>query len=220
MSRPSRLLCIAGLLPLLAVLMSVGPAVSAPPPPDLGSNVLVFDPSMPRHRSRRRSTRSRPSRSTTSSGRSATRSCSSRARTARPQSRSLPGRLLHRGRRAGRIADRRHDQRHVDVYNQCLDAGQLHRAEQLLALAVEPDDQRRGPRRLPDRPASSGRSRRPRRCGGCNIDGGNLTLMDYCTAGPQYASGGFIADSAHRGHRHQRLASSSSSSATARIGGW
>jgi hypothetical protein len=28
-----------------------------------------------------------------------------------------------------------------------------------------------------------------------NIVGGNLTLMDYCTAGPHYASGGFIADS-------------------------
>jgi hypothetical protein len=28
-----------------------------------------------------------------------------------------------------------------------------------------------------------------------NIAGGNLTLMDYCTAGPQYASGGYIADS-------------------------
>ncbi len=28
-----------------------------------------------------------------------------------------------------------------------------------------------------------------------NITGGNLTLMDYCTAGPQYASGGFIANS-------------------------
>ncbi|HEY0739785.1 MAG TPA: coagulation factor 5/8 type domain-containing protein [Herpetosiphonaceae bacterium] len=28
-----------------------------------------------------------------------------------------------------------------------------------------------------------------------NISGGNLSLMDYCTAGPQYASGGFIADS-------------------------
>ena len=27
------------------------------------------------------------------------------------------------------------------------------------------------------------------------IRGGNLSLMDYCTAGPQYASGGFIADS-------------------------
>lgn len=28
-----------------------------------------------------------------------------------------------------------------------------------------------------------------------NITGGNLTLQDYCTGGPQYASGGFIADS-------------------------
>ena len=28
-----------------------------------------------------------------------------------------------------------------------------------------------------------------------NITGANLSLMDYCTAGPQYASGGFISDS-------------------------
>ena len=28
-----------------------------------------------------------------------------------------------------------------------------------------------------------------------DITGGNLSLMDYCTAGPQFASGGFIADS-------------------------
>ena len=28
-----------------------------------------------------------------------------------------------------------------------------------------------------------------------HISGGTLSLMDYCTAGPQYASGGFIADS-------------------------
>ena len=28
-----------------------------------------------------------------------------------------------------------------------------------------------------------------------NITGGNLSLQDYCTAGPQFASGGFIADS-------------------------
>ena len=28
-----------------------------------------------------------------------------------------------------------------------------------------------------------------------NITGGKLSLMDYCTAGPQYASGGFISDS-------------------------
>jgi hypothetical protein len=31
------------------------------------------------------------------------------------------------------------------------------------------------------------------------ITGGNLTLQDYCTAGPQYASGGFIADSSFSG---------------------
>jgi hypothetical protein len=28
-----------------------------------------------------------------------------------------------------------------------------------------------------------------------DVTGGTLSLMDYCTAGPQYASGGFIADS-------------------------
>jgi hypothetical protein len=28
-----------------------------------------------------------------------------------------------------------------------------------------------------------------------NVAGGNVSLMDYCTAGPQFASGGFIADS-------------------------
>ncbi|WP_425146929.1 adenylyl cyclase [Deinococcus sp.] len=28
-----------------------------------------------------------------------------------------------------------------------------------------------------------------------NVTGGTLSLMDYCSAGPQYASGGFIADS-------------------------
>ncbi len=28
-----------------------------------------------------------------------------------------------------------------------------------------------------------------------HVTGGTLSLMDYCTAGPQYASGGFIADS-------------------------
>jgi hypothetical protein len=32
-----------------------------------------------------------------------------------------------------------------------------------------------------------------------NLTGGNLSLMDYCSAGPQYASGGFIADSSLAG---------------------
>ncbi len=36
---------------------------------------------------------------------------------------------------------------------------------------------------------------------------GNLSLMDYCTGSPDFASGGFISDSRlHRRHRHQRLA--------------
>jgi hypothetical protein len=51
-----------------------------------------------------------------------------------------------------------------------------------------------------------------------NITGGNLTLMDYCTAGPQYASGGFIADSRTgfiiNGSQQQVLVRDST------IGGW
>jgi hypothetical protein len=51
-----------------------------------------------------------------------------------------------------------------------------------------------------------------------DISGGNLTLMDYCTAGPQYASGGFIADSRTgfiiNGSQQQFLVRDSS------IGGW
>ena len=51
-----------------------------------------------------------------------------------------------------------------------------------------------------------------------NITGGNLSLMDYCTAGPQYASGGFIADSTTgpviNGSQQQYLVRNSS------IGSW
>ena len=51
-----------------------------------------------------------------------------------------------------------------------------------------------------------------------NIAGGNLSLMDYCTAGPQYASGGFIADSSLpfviNGSQQQWLTRNS------RIAGW
>jgi hypothetical protein len=51
-----------------------------------------------------------------------------------------------------------------------------------------------------------------------DITGGNLTLMDYCTAGPQYASGGYIADSRTgfviNGSQQQFLVRDSS------IGGW
>jgi hypothetical protein len=50
------------------------------------------------------------------------------------------------------------------------------------------------------------------------VTGGNLTYMDYCTAGPQYASGGFMSDSATgyiiNGSQQQFLVRNSS------IGGW
>jgi hypothetical protein len=50
------------------------------------------------------------------------------------------------------------------------------------------------------------------------IDGANLSLMDYCTAGPQFASGGFIADSrlpfVINGSQQQWLTRNSE------IGGW
>ena len=50
------------------------------------------------------------------------------------------------------------------------------------------------------------------------IDGTNLSLMDYCTAGPQYASGGFISDSklpfTVNGSQQQFLVRNSS------LGGW
>ncbi|HWB37857.1 MAG TPA: adenylyl cyclase, partial [Rugosimonospora sp.] len=51
-----------------------------------------------------------------------------------------------------------------------------------------------------------------------NITGANLTLQDYCTAGPQYASGGFISDSSTgfviNGSQQQFLVRNSS------VGGW
>jgi hypothetical protein len=51
-----------------------------------------------------------------------------------------------------------------------------------------------------------------------NVTGGNLSLMDYCTAGPQYASGGYIADTKTgfviNGSQQQWLTRNSA------IGGW
>lgn len=51
-----------------------------------------------------------------------------------------------------------------------------------------------------------------------SVVGGNLSLMDYCTAGPQYASGGFLADTKTgfiiNGSQQQFLVRNSA------IGGW
>ena len=83
---------------------------------------------------------------------------------------------------------------HVDVYNQCFSPSNcialdnFWRSVQNLTIKVKGLS---GCRASGDFWAVSQASPMRR----VAIQNGNLTLMDYCTAGPQYASGGFIADS-------------------------
>ncbi|HET8878516.1 MAG TPA: adenylyl cyclase [Arthrobacter sp.] len=83
---------------------------------------------------------------------------------------------------------------HVDTYNRCLTANNcialdnFWRSVSNLTINVTGLD---GCRSSANFWAASQASPMRR----VNITGGNLSLMDYCTAGPQYASGGFIADS-------------------------
>lgn len=83
---------------------------------------------------------------------------------------------------------------HVDVYNRCLSAdncialNNFWRSLSNLTINVTGLE---GCRSSANFWAASQASPMRR----VNITGGNLSLMDYCTAGPQYASGGFIADS-------------------------
>ncbi|MDQ1576807.1 MAG: hypothetical protein QOH55_1957 [Microbacteriaceae bacterium] len=106
---------------------------------------------------------------------------------------------------------------HVDVYNRCLSADNclalvnFWRSISNLTINVTGET---GCRASGDFWAASQAAPMRR----VNIVGGNLTLMDYCTAGPQYASGGFIADSKTgfiiNGSQQQYLVRNSS------IGGW
>ncbi|MEO5315035.1 adenylyl cyclase [Pseudarthrobacter sp. CC12] len=83
---------------------------------------------------------------------------------------------------------------HVDVYNRCLTAdncialNNFWRSLSNLTINVTGLE---GCRSSANFWAASQASPMRR----VNITGGNLSLMDYCTAGPQYASGGFLADS-------------------------
>ncbi|WP_240793533.1 MULTISPECIES: adenylyl cyclase [unclassified Arthrobacter] len=83
---------------------------------------------------------------------------------------------------------------HVDVYNRCLTAdncialNNFWRSLSNLTINVTGLE---GCRSSANFWAASQASPMRR----VNITGGNLSLMDYCTAGPQYASGGFISDS-------------------------
>ena len=98
----------------------------------------------------------------------------------------------------------------VEVYNRCLDDGGTSNClaldnfwRTLSNLTIHVNARRAG--RLPRLGQLLGGLPGGRRCAGWTSRGGNLSLMDYCTAGPQFASGGFIADSRCR-HRRQRLA--------------
>ena len=83
---------------------------------------------------------------------------------------------------------------HVDVYNRCLTAdncialNNFWRSLSNLTINVTGLDGCRGTANFWAASQASPMRR-------VNITGGNLSLMDYCTAGPQYASGGFISDS-------------------------
>lgn len=87
----------------------------------------------------------------------------------------------------------------IEVYNRCLDDEgtsnclalvNFWRTVSNLALRIDPagqDDCRSSANFWAVSQAVSMRR--------LDVSGGTLSLMDYCTAGPQYASGGFIADS-------------------------
>jgi hypothetical protein len=87
----------------------------------------------------------------------------------------------------------------IEVYNRCLDAGGTSNCHALVNFwrtlsnlslninALGQDGCRASANFWAVSQAASMRR--------LDIAGGNLSLMDYCTAGPQFASGGFIADS-------------------------
>ncbi|MGE5274524.1 MAG: adenylyl cyclase [Verrucomicrobiota bacterium] len=197
---------------------TAGAARAAPPQPDFGSNVLVFDPSMP-----------------TSQIQATVDSIT--AQQVDDEMGSQRYALLFEPGTYGSVANPLIIQvgyytevaglgaspadvvinGHVDVYNRCLAPDNcialdnFWRSVSNLTINVTGSS---GCRSSGDFWAVSQAAPMRR----VNITGGNLTLMDYCTAGPQYASGGFIADSQTgfiiNGSQQQFLVRDSS------IGGW
>ena len=138
-----RMIVLAALAGLLTS-FAVGGAASAAEP-DLGPNVLVFDPSMSTSQIQAAVDAVASQQVSNQFGtqryallfKPGTYGSSSRAA-------QLPGRLLHRRRRPRQVPERRRHQR-IGLRPQPVQRRQLRRAQQLLALAVEPDDQRDHP---------------------------------------------------------------------------
>ena len=201
---------------IAAVLLGVGGAAAAcsSDPPDFGPNVYIFDPSMPTSQIQATRRRHRHPAGRQRDGHAALRAAV-QARHLRHgrQPAHLPGRLLHRGGRLGRVADRRHDQRPRRRLQPVPGPGQLHRAGQLLALAVEPDDQRHGARPAAGPRATSGRSRRRRRCGGSTSPA--ATSRSWTTAPPDRSTRAAASSPTRRPASSSTGRSSSSSCGTA-----
>ena len=149
-----------------ATAAAVGPA-------DLGSNVKVFDPSMPVAQIQQQVDAIYRATGQRRDGYEPLRpALQTRHLRHRGEPAEHPGRLLHRGCRPGPEPDRRHHQRpgrrlQPLPHRLRAAAALLRRPEQLLAIAVQPDHQRgRRVRRLPSHRPCSGRPRSPRRCAG------------------------------------------------------
>jgi hypothetical protein len=216
MSRSIPLLAILAILPLDAVASE--PARPDARRPDLGANVLVFDPTMP------------TSQIQATVDAIAAQQVDSEMGTQRYALLFMPGvygsatapltfqvgyytEVAGLGAQPGDVVIHGH----VDVYNRCLAADNcialVNFWRSLSNLTIDVVG-------LADCRASANfwavsQAAPMRRV---NVIGGNLSLMDYCTAGPQFASGGFIADSQTgfviNGSQQQFLVRDSS------IGGW
>jgi len=110
----------------------------------------------------------------------------------------------------------------VEVYNRCLDGGGTSNCHALVNfwrslsnLSIDINSRGQDGCRASANFWAVSQASSMRRL---NISGANVSLMDYCTAGPQFASGGFIADSSLpfviNGSQQQWLIRNS------KIGGW
>jgi hypothetical protein len=199
------------------------PADAAPGDPDLGPNVKVFDPSMPQGEIQ------------ATVDAIAAQQVDNEMGTQRYALLFKPGSygtaahpLIFRvgyytevaglGRNPGDVVINGH----VDVYNRCLDNGGTSNClalnnfwRSLSNLTINVESAGLDVCRASGDFWAASQAAPMRRV---DIRNANLTLMDYCTAGPQYASGGFIADSklpfTINGSQQQYLVRDSS------IGGW
>ena len=208
--RPGRALRLAAALVALGLALAAAPAVAlqqAPPPtaapeaPDLGSRVVVFDPSMPVAEIRAKADAIHAQQVDAEMGTERW-SLLFRPGTYGTDTEPLQIKVGYYTEVAGLGASPSDTviNGKVEVYNRCLTDGPTQpycvalnnfwRAMSNLTIQVNGAGQD-GCRATANFWAVSQASSLRR----VDIRGGNLSLMDYCTAGPQYASGGYLANS-------------------------